>query len=274
VTNLYEGDRRDKGTLGLQGFDDGVDEAVEVGHFGFAGGLPALFAHGGGGDGADGDAGDALEGKGHAGFAGDFGEVADAGGAGEGGGIEAGLEGFGKEFAGAIRQDSLVGVDYGHKSARLGEGVGDDVASDLGPGEQDFLADDGGTEGRDDAFGVVVLGDDGDAKTGFARSFRGGAADGGDAEQLDFGYVDLEECTAGSDGLDGVGAGEYKPMEAVKLAQGVVEGVEGVGRPDLEDGDFNGDGAERFEAIAQFAGLLDGASDEYPPVGQGKCGFR
>ena len=68
--------------------------------------------------------------------------------------------------------------------------------------------------------------------------------------------------------LDGVGAGEEKPVEDADVGEGGVEWGVGCGGDDLDGGNGHGGRAEGFELGGEIGGLVAGSGDEDAFVGQ------
>lgn len=134
-------------------------------------------------DGADGDGEDAGERKLHTGAARRLGQVLGGGGACKQGCVD----GLGKrraeEHGGVGGQRVAVGLDHVYSGAGGAEGVGNEVAGDLGAGKEDAAAGERllGRKSFDEAFGYVALGNERDSHAFFGESVGRRGSDSSDA---------------------------------------------------------------------------------------------
>ena len=220
-----------------------------------------MLAQCGGGDGSDGDGGDGDERERDGGVGGQRGEVSDAGGTGEGGGVDSLLRGLREQWNGSLGNDVAIGFSESEIGTGGEKRIRDDVACDGGSDEHNALAMYVGGKRGGEGFADGLIGKQSDGETGLLGSGSGGATDGGDGKRRkQMGQTEFQR--ARDESADGVGAGEDHPVEAGERVERGVQRGEVFRRSDGQDGNFDGDGSESAQAVAQFGGLMGRAGDE------------
>ena len=161
------------------------------------------------------------------------------------------------------RRDRPVRGDVEHERARLAQLVGEQIARDVRPRQQEALALDvaGRLERLDDRLGPE-LGRrqvDADAVTRDARGRR--RPDGADADALQLAHVARGEQPL-HEVLDAVGAREDDPVERRRVVAGAVERVGVLGRRDADRRRRDRLGAALLEHLDELARLLARPGDD------------
>jgi hypothetical protein len=159
-----------------------------------------------------------------------------------------------------VRGDLVaIGFGYGDGGACGGEGFGQMVAGFGSADEEERFAWRLWKERFRQRFRDVAGGDEIDGQADCVGGREGGGTDDGNL----FGKLgEMEELGAAVEGVDGVGAGEEKPIVGAKASEGGIEGAEAGWGNDLYGGDKDGCSAESFKLNGELGGLVTGSGDE------------